>query len=57
MMDENAKRLKRQNKNTRFTPFEEGEKVWVYGPPARKGLSKKLLAERWRGRFMNERYR
>ena len=36
MMDENAKRLKRQNKNTRFTPFEEGEKVWVYGPPARK---------------------
>ena len=52
MMDENAKRLKRQNKNTRFTPFEEGEKVWVYGPPARKGLSKKLLAERWRGPYV-----
>ena len=52
MMDENAKRLKRQNKNTRFTFFEEGEKVWVYGPPARKGLSKKLLAERWRGPYV-----
>ena len=52
MMDKNAKHLKRQNKSTRFTPFEEGEKVWVYGPPARKGLSKKLLAKRWKGPYM-----
>ena len=32
MMDENAKRLKCQNKNTRFTPFEEGGEsmgVWA----------------------------
>ncbi|CAB4009068.1 Hypothetical predicted protein, partial [Paramuricea clavata] len=52
VMDEHAKRLKRQKKDIRFTPFKEGEKVWMYGPPSTKGLSKKLLAERWRGPYV-----
>lgn len=52
VMDEHAKRHKRQEMDIRFTPFKEGEKVWMYGPPPKKGLSKKLLAERWRGPYV-----
>ena len=52
VMDEHAKRSHRQNAGIRFTPFKEGEKVWLYGPPSKKGLSKKLLAERWTGPYV-----
>jgi hypothetical protein len=51
-MDEHTKCLKRSKKDIRFTHFKEGEKVWMYGPPSTKGMSKKLFPERWRGPYV-----
>ena len=52
ILNEQRKRRKCQETRLRFTPFKEGEKVWVYGPPSKKGVSKKLVADRWRGPYI-----
>ena len=38
------------DKNSADAPFEVGQRVWIYTPKVKKGLSKKLLSK-WNGPF------
>lgn len=41
-----------RDQNVRFTPFQEGEKVWKKHENKRRGLARKLIGDRWRGPYV-----
>lgn len=51
ILKEHAQRQSRQRSKTRFHPFPVGEKVWAFNPRQGKGLSKKLIGDRWKGPY------
>jgi hypothetical protein len=51
ILREQADRNRRESRHVKFTPFQEGEKVWKKVQGQKKGLAKKLVGQRWKGPF------